>query len=274
MERNCSFGSSVNVEIIDATATVRFDRGMNRNAIDQASLVALTETARWLADQFDIQAVVLTGASDIFSSGIDLKDPAKWDDGKLSLLERRALAFRGARLCRAWEELPQITIAAIEGMAVGGSVALALACDWRVAARDARIYLPEVHIGLNMGWGAIPRLTTLIGPARTKRAILLGEKLTMDVAESWGLIDEVAESGQAVVAASEIAKRLVKVPAALIRMTKEAVNANANSNHHMGIYMDADQALVCRDSPEARRERSRFASRSDAGQPGSSASLE
>ncbi|MGK3850863.1 enoyl-CoA hydratase/isomerase family protein, partial [Enterococcus faecium] len=66
--------------------------------------------------------------------------------------------------------MPQITIAAIEGTAVGASAALALACDWRVAAKNAAFYLPEAKVGLNMGWGAIPRLTSLIGPARTKRA--------------------------------------------------------------------------------------------------------
>ena len=60
-----------------------------------------------------------------------------------------------------WESIPQITIAAIEKLAVGAGVAIALACDWRVLARDAYLYVPEVKIGLNLQWGALPRLITL-----------------------------------------------------------------------------------------------------------------
>src|SRR5690606_13854282 len=102
-----------------------------------------TSVARDLTESLDVHIVVLTGASDIFSAGIDLKDPQKWDETETGLLERRDVAQRGGRLCKLWEELPQITVAAIEGAAVGGSAALALACDWRVAATNAFIYLPE-----------------------------------------------------------------------------------------------------------------------------------
>lgn len=221
----------------------------------------MTAVARDLADNLDLHTVVLTGARDIFSAGIDLKDPAKWNDDAAGLVERRNIAQRGARLCRLWEELPQITIAAIEGLAVGGSAALTLACDWRVAANNAAIYLPEAKVGLNMGWGAIPRLISLVGPARTKRAILLGEKLTMDLASEWGLIDAVSEPGQAVATAQELALRAGETPGALLRMTKEAVNACATALHRVGIYMDADQALVCRDSNEGRRAREGFVKR-------------
>lgn len=252
------FGTHVDIEINGEIALVRFDRGIHRNAIDQETLLGLTETARWLSDQSYVHAVVLTGARDIFSAGIDLKDKAKWNDDEGALLDRREIAFRGARLCQLWEELPQITIAAIEGMAVGGAVALALACDWRVGGQGCHFYLPEAKVGLNMGWGAIPRMNTLIGPARTKRAILLAEKMDGEAVLNWGLIDELAPRGQALEAAEALASRLLQVPGALIRMTKEAVNLNANALHRLGSFMDADQALVCRDSQEGRAARARF----------------
>lgn len=258
MASSLQFGANVVVEIDRERAIVRFDRRRNRNAIDQETLLELTEVARWLSNQSQIQAVVLTGAKDIFSAGIDLKDKAKWQDDEAALLERREVALRGARLCRIWEELPQITIAAIEGLAVGGAVALALACDWRVGAKDSQLYLPEARVGLNMGWGAIPRMNTLIGPARTKRAILLTEMLGAEMARDWGLLDELASKGQAVAVACGLAERVLEIPGALIRMTKEAINLNANALHRLGIYMDADQALVCRDSHEGRTARARF----------------
>jgi enoyl-CoA hydratase/carnithine racemase len=98
---------------------------------------------------------------------------------------------------------------------------LALACDWRVTAKNAAFYLPEAKVGLNMGWSAIPRLTSLIGPARTKRAILLAENLTTEMANEWGLIDEIAENGHAVEVAQNLARRAEECPGALLRMTKE-----------------------------------------------------
>lgn len=252
------YGQAVTVKVSGQSALVKFDRGVNRNALDQDTILALTAVARDLSDSLAIHTVVLTGASDIFSAGIDLKDPQKWNETQAGLLERRNVAQRGARLCRLWEELPQITIAALEGPVVGGSAALALACDWRVAASNAFIYLPEAKVGLNMGWGAIPRLTSLVGPARCKRAILLGERLPADMALEWGLIDATCEPGQAAKAAQELAGRTGQTPAALLRMTKESVNASATALHRLGIYMDADQALVCRDSAEGMKARQKF----------------
>lgn len=255
------YGSSVKVLVKDGFALVRFDRGVNRNALDQDTILALTAVARDLADALDIHSVVLTGADTVFSAGIDLKDPAKWEDEGASLLVRRNIAQRGARLCRAWEELPQLTIAAMEGAAVGGAVALALACDLRVAASNAFIYLPEAKVGLNMGWGAIPRMVSLVGPAKTKRAILMDEKLPAAIALDWGLLDKISEPGQAAEAAQDMARRIGQTPGAIIRMTKEAVNACATALHKASIYMDADQALVCRDSTEGRQARQGFLAR-------------
>ncbi len=249
------YGKSVTVEIEDQHALVRFDRGVNRNALDQDTILALTQVARDLTDSLEVHTVVLTGARDIFSAGIDLKDPEKWNEADLSLIKRRDIAQRGARLCRTWEEMPQLTIAAIEGFAVGGAAALAVTCDWRVAAADAVFYIPEVKVGLNLGWGAIPRLTSIIGAARTKRAILLGEKLPMKLARDWGLVDEIAEKGQAIRVATDLARRAGTTPPALLRMTKEAVNASATALNKLTTYMDADQALVCRDSVEGKQAR-------------------
>lgn len=253
-----TYGQSVTVNVEGPMALVRFDRGVNRNAINQDTLLALTQVARDLSDALDIQVVVLTGAADIFSAGIDLKDPAKWNEDDQALLQRRDMAQRGARLCRAWESLPQLTIAAIEGMVVGGAAALTLACDWRVASHQAAFYLPEVKVGLNMGWGAIPRLTSLLGAARAKRVILLGEKLGAAQALDWGLVDVLSEPGRAVEDAQALARKTAETPAALLRMTKESVNASATALHHPSIYMDADQALVCRDSQEGRSARQQF----------------
>ena len=252
------YGASVTVERIDTQALVRFDRGVNRNAINQDTLLALTEVANDLSPRLDIHSVVLTGAPDIFSAGIDLKDPAKWQEQESDLLLRRDMAKRGSKLCQLWEDLPQLTIAAIEGAAVGGSVGLALACDWRVASGSAFFYLPEAKVGLNMGWGAVPRMVNILGASRAKQAILLAPKLPAIQAQDWGLVDFLCDNGQAVTHALEISEQVLQVSPAILRMTKESVNFYANTFNRLAAFMDADQALVCRDSTEGVSARNKF----------------
>ena len=115
----------------------------------------------------------------------------------MSLVERRQIAALGYRMCKAWEEIPQITIVAIEGWCVGGGAALAVACDLRVAARDAHLYVPEIERGMNLSWGAIPRITHLVGHAKAKRIVILSEKVSAPVAADWGLVDSLSEPGSA-----------------------------------------------------------------------------
>ena len=155
--------------------------------------------------------------------------------------------------------MPQITIAAMEGLSVGAGCAIALACDWRVLASDAYLYVPEVKIGLNLQWGALPRLVTLVGPARAKRIVLLCEKMGAEQALDWGLIDEVADPGQAVDVARDLAQTAASMPAATTRMVKEAVNATANALHRASSFADADQSALTRTFADAVAARQRFA---------------
>ena len=158
----------VTIEKRDGIAIVRFDRKANLNAFNEKLVVELTHAARSFHDDLETHAVVLAGAPNGFSAGFDLKATDGWTS-ETDDLKRRQRAYGGVRLCKAWEAMPQITIAAMERLAVGAGVAIALACDWRVLGRGAYLYVPEVKIGLNLQWGALPRLITLVGPARAKR---------------------------------------------------------------------------------------------------------
>jgi len=238
-------------------ATVTFDRGGRLNAFDQTTILELTDVARRFQDDLETQAVVLTGTSEAFSAGIDLKDASTWAD--LDDVALRDRSYRGVRLCQAWEDMPQITIAAMEGLSVGAGCAIALACDWRVLASDAYLYVPEVKIGLNLQWGALPRLITLVGPARAKRIVLLCERMGAEQAMDWGLIDEVADPGQAVAVSTGLASTAASMPAATTRMVKEAVNATANALHRASAFADADQSSLTRGYSDAQEARQRFA---------------
>ena len=248
----------VSVEREGGVAVVRFDRGASLNAFNQTLIRELTTVARVFHDDLDTRAVVLTGSRRAFSAGIDLRDPETWTRPESDVAAREQF-YRGVRLCRAWEDMPQVTIAAIEGLAVGAGVALAIACDWRVIARDAYLYVPEVRIGLNLQWGALPRLVALVGPARAKRITILCERMTAEQAAQWGLVEEIAEPGRAVEVARELARRTAEMPAAAVRIVKEAVNATAGALHRATSFADADQSALTAAHRDARAARDAFA---------------
>lgn len=233
-------------------ALVTLNRPAVRNALSVALMRELMLCARQLAERVDIDVVLLTGQGSCFCAGADLNDARSWADASLGLVARREIASLGYRMCKAWEEMPQVTIAAIEGFAVGGGLALSLACDWRVLADDAFVSLPEISLGIPLTWGTIARLTSLLGPARAKRLTILCERVRADRALAIGLVDHDAPAGQALARARELAAATLAMPAAAVRMSKESVNAVANALHHATGYMAHDQIALAASSAESR----------------------
>lgn len=242
------------VERDGATALVRFDRGEALNAFNEPLVRELTEVAKSFHDDHETRAIVLTGSARAFSAGADLKETY----GAQGFANQRERSQLGRRLCRAWEETPQIVTAAIEGLAVGAGVALAISCDWRVMGRSAYLYVPEVKIGLTLQWQAIPRLLNLVSPARAKRIVVLCEKMPAAQALDWGLVDELADDGKAVDGALALARAAAAMPGEIVTMSKEAINATSNALNHMASFMDSDVSLLCRDADPAVAARAAF----------------
>jgi len=229
-------------ERADGIVIVRIDRPDARNALDPPTIAALTGIARDLGARHDVRAVILTGGDRIFSCGIDLSAPAIATDA--TLIERRQALRAGPDLCRAWEEIEAITLCAIDGYCIGGALALALACDFRIIGDGATLRLPEVALGMNMSWQTLPRLTALAGPARAKRIALFGDAVTTAQALDWGLADAVADRGAALELAIDWALRVAALPPIPVRMTKEAVNRVSGALHATASHMDRDQFLL------------------------------
>ena len=238
--------------------SVRLNRPQTRNAFSLELMRSLTKTAQQLRDEPGVRAVVLCAAGPHFSAGMDLAEVQKSDASKLSLAERRTLAALGERMCQAWEDIPAMTIGAIEGHCIGGGAALAAALDWRVIGSSAWFWLPEIALGLPLGWGALPRLVSLLGPARAKRFIILGERLQGQQALDFGLAEYLVPEGQAEVEALKLAQRVVELPEVAVAMSKQAVNASANALNHLASHMVSDQLALALASEEALAARARF----------------
>ena len=243
------------LDIESRLAIVRLNRPAARNALSRALMRELTTCARDLAERTDIDVVILAGDEKCLTAGADLKDAVAWADDTLSTVERREIAGAGFRMCKAWEEMPQITIVAIEGFAVGGGLALSLACDWRVMADDAFVSLPEIALGIPLTWGTIPRMVNLLGPAKAKRLTILCERFSAADALAIGLVDYVAPKGGALVRARAVAAQTLAMPAAAVRMSKESANAGATALNHAAGYMAHDQIALAAASPESRAAR-------------------
>jgi enoyl-CoA hydratase len=223
-------------------AVVRFDRGDGINALSPEALRQLTSAARSFEDDGGTSVVVLTGGEKAFSAGFDLKDPEGRARKTMDIGALRRHLKLGPRLSHAWQEMEQITIGAIEGFCIGGGVALAVALDFRVMARDAHLRVPEIGLGMNMSWQSIPRMLHLIGPARTKQAVILAaDRISAAEAHQWGLVEEVVDPGQAFEAAMAMATKVAAQPPLSVAMTKLTVNRLAHVLDDLASHMDVDQ---------------------------------
>lgn len=214
-----------------------------RNALNGELMEELTEVARLLRLRTDVRAVILTGTDSYFSAGADLS-ASEARLAQPSLIESRRAIMAGPDLCRAWEEIEAVTIAAIEGYCIGGGAALVVACDFRVMGEGAYLRLPEVPLGMNMSWRSIPRIAALVGPSRAKQFVMFGEAADARLCLDWGMADEAVAKGEALTAARRWAAKVAALPPIPIRMTKEAVNAVTAATAQASIYMDRDQYLL------------------------------
>jgi enoyl-CoA hydratase/carnithine racemase len=216
------------------------------NAFDQAMWDLFAAATASLHDSATYRAVVVTGGARHFAAGADVK----------ALLDLTPDQFdaRNRVLQRAFHLLataPQVTIAAVNGYALGGGCELALAADFRFAGRGAVFGLPEITLGIMPGSGGTQRLPRIVGPARAKDLILSGRMVSADEALAIGLADRVVEDAEVLDAAVAEGLKYARGPLAL-RYAKQAVDAAAELAVEAGLALEADLITRCFASQDAR----------------------
>lgn len=225
-----------------AIATVTLDRAARRNAIDTQMMRELIAAAQGFAADEETRVVILRAEGADFSVGADLSQPRA--TAPATLLMRRRSAELGAALMRALQEIHQPTICAVQGVATGAGACIAAACDFRIAADNARIGYGEVKLGINLMWNAAPLCVHLVGPARAKRMIMTGKLFDAPTLERWGFLDEVAPLADLDDRARAWAEDYAALPPMAVQMIKRSIDHVAGALDRAIMHMDADQWLL------------------------------
>lgn len=241
----------VRAERRGALAIWTIDRPDRRNALSRSVVRELGRLAREGAKDPTLRAVIVTGAGDqAFCAGADLKER----QGMVEEEVRDFLSLYRVSL-RDLDRMPVPVIAAIDGVAFGGGLELALACDLRIASRAAQVGLTETSLGIIPGAGGTQRLTRELGPARAKELILFARRLSAEEALAYGIVQRLAEPGQrALDAAIEWAQPLLSGAPIAISAALTAIDAAADQPLEEGLSIERlcyERTLASRDRLEA-----------------------
>jgi enoyl-CoA hydratase/3-hydroxyacyl-CoA dehydrogenase len=237
----------VRLSVEGAIAHVTMSRPEALNALNGKMLQELKDVLAQVRANRAVRVVVFSGEGDAFIAGADIKEmqvvAAKPD-------EIRALTELGQSVMRDIETLPQPVIAAINGLALGAGLELALACDIRIASSKARLGLPEVGIGIMPGLGGTQRTTRLVGRGVASELVLTGDVIRPEEAARVGLVNRVVAPDKLMETAGELAERIAsRAPVALAK-AKAAIVATQQLGLEEGLAFEVDRACEVHATPD------------------------
>jgi enoyl-CoA hydratase/carnithine racemase len=218
-----------------AVAIIQLDRPQKKNSLNLQMRQELARLLHELADKATVRAVVLTGGEEIFCAGADIAEIEGSQSAESAYKHAREFQILFDQL----ESLPQPVVAAVSGYALGGGCELALACDFRIASETARFGLPEIKIGAFPGGGGTQRLARLIGVAKAKEMILLGEPVTAQEALAAGMVNKIVAKEQLSKETWELAGRLAALPRLALQASKMLINKSQELNLTSGLELEA-----------------------------------
>ena len=215
--------------IENGIATLTFNRPERLNALSTPIMQGLLDGLPRLAGDPAVKVVILTGAGRAFCAGGDVKSMAADGGEQRSATEAAAHLRSRMEVSRILHELPKPTIAMINGPAAGAGLALALACDLRIAGTSARLVTAFVKVGFSGDFGGSYFLTRLIGTARARELYFTGRPVDADEALTLGLVNRVVPDDQLHDATMELARSLARGPQIALSLMKRNMNCAENA---------------------------------------------
>ncbi|HTU02394.1 MAG TPA: enoyl-CoA hydratase-related protein [Candidatus Sulfotelmatobacter sp.] len=210
------------------------------NAISTPLLLELRAALAGLAGATAVKAVLLTGDGRAFVAGADIAEMKDKDAAAA-----RAYAALGQAAFFDLERLPQPTIAAVNGYALGGGCELAMACDLRIASERATFGLPEVGLGVIPGFGGTQRLSRLVGPGKAAELILTGEIIDAAEAHRIGLVNRVVKAEELLPESLRMADVIASRAETAVRLAKKALQTGLDVDLQSGCALEAEMLARC-----------------------------
>ena len=229
------YGKYLVLRRIGSIATVTLDRPTLRNALNLELLFALKRCLSDLRTDVDIRVVVLTGDGPTFCAGVDISEEGRRTFYKPPQQIERLYQENGQDIVWGLLSLPQVTIAAVNGPAIGWGTCLTTCCDFRIMSTSAFFRIPEIGLGMYYDVGCLYGLLSLVGPAHAKRMTMLGEDIGTTEALSMGLVDRIASPEALVCEVRKLADALIVQDAAAMRLLKRQIYAaTVARQRHLG----------------------------------------
>jgi enoyl-CoA hydratase/3-hydroxyacyl-CoA dehydrogenase len=226
---------TIKVERDEDILWITLNRPHRLNAFNDVMMEELYDALMTAERDPSIKCVVITGEGDrAFSAGADITAMPK-----VTPVNGESFSRYGQEVFGFIEKMSKPVIAAINGYALGGGLELALACDFRIAAEHAEFGQPEINLGLIPGWGGTQRLARIIGIAKAKELIMLGERIKADEALKIGLVHRVVPYDNLRDEARKLAKKLCELPPIAMRYAKLAINFGSQAPLEAGLRIES-----------------------------------
>lgn len=222
----------LSIQVENHIAVVTFNRPEVLNAFDADTIMELDNLLDFMALNEKVYCVIFCGSEGNFAAGADITN-------MVAMNPQEAYGFSFNKTFSKIEALPQPTIAAVSGYALGAGCELALACDFRIASTSAKFGLPEIKLGIMPGAGGTQRLPRLIGMARAKELIMLGSNIEAESALAYGLVNRIVADEVLLDEALTLAKKIASGPPEAIKAAKKTINYGADLDLRSAIEMEA-----------------------------------
>lgn len=224
------------MEVENEIAVVTINRPKSLNALNSETLAELNQCFSEIQVRKDVKVVILTGAGEkSFVAGADISEMVN-----ASPAEGRQMGMLAREAFSKLENMPQVTIAAVNGYALGGGCEISMACDIRIAAENAKFAQPETGLGILPGFGGTQRLARLVGKGRAKEMIFTCNQIDAQEAYRIGLANQVVPLAELLEYCQKMAAKIISKGSFAVTLAKQAINVGMDTDLDSGLQLEAN----------------------------------